>query len=70
MECERVMAGGDMVRIIKGSLDVQEMAALVTVLAAVFDEGSGQPHGARRHVPHRPTWRPAAAHWDAGWRQL
>ncbi|MEU2159167.1 acyl-CoA carboxylase subunit epsilon [Streptomyces sp. NPDC019396] len=52
--------GGVDVRIVHGSPDETELAALMAVLTLVAGHRGGAGTGARRHLPCR-------AHWDRAW---
>lgn len=65
---ERLTTAPDPVRVVRGTPNPHEMAALMTVLVAAL--GNAADPGARARPEARPTWQPFMGHGRGGWGRL
>ncbi|MBZ9641600.1 acyl-CoA carboxylase epsilon subunit [Streptomyces sp. PSKA30] len=61
---ERVTAAPDVLRIVRGTPDAHETAAVVALLVARLGGPSTEPPAVR---PERPVWQPFTGHRTGGW---
>ncbi|MCP3760579.1 acyl-CoA carboxylase subunit epsilon [Streptomyces sp. TBY4] len=59
----------ELVRVVRGTPNPQEMAALMAVLVTTFG-AAGADDGRTARPAARPTWSPFTAHGRGGWGQL
>lgn len=59
----------DLVRVVRGTPNPQEMAALMAVLVTTFG-ADGADAGRPARPAARPTWHPFTAHGRGGWGRL